>query len=272
VAIRPFEVIHLELLSDQVWPGEELSSWDNLAIRAGRVAEQQATRRTILFRGQPKQWKLAPTLLRATSRGVSGAQLERAERAAMKHFSSQAHLFSDGRLPQEHVDGSVDLAWWALMQHHGAPTRLLDWTASPYVAAYFAAEQFPDDDGAILVIDADALNSHFRASTEAAGGRHLHRTEDDPPGLFAFTLERKTHRLVVQQGYFTVATHPQLVHDELLHDAGAIVRRWVIPGRVKSLVLGHLRTMNVSAQTLFPGLDGLGRSAAELIKTIGAES
>lgn len=262
----------MDLLSDKIWPGEELASWDNLALRASGAAEQQATGRTVLFRGQPKQWKLAPALLRATPRRVQGAELERAERAAMAHFRSQAHLFSDGLLPQEEVDGSIDLAWWALMQHHGAPTRLLDWTASPYVAAYFAAEQLPDDDGAILVIDADALKSHFDASVKAARGRRLNRTQDDPPGLLAFTLERKTHRLVVQQGYFTVATHPQHFHDELLRDAGAIVRRWIIPARVKSPFLRQLRTMNVSAQTLFPGLDGLGRSAGELIKTIRAPS
>ncbi len=84
----------------------------------------------------------------------------------------------------------------------------------------------------------------------------------------AFTLERKTRRLLNQQGFFTASTHPDLEHDELLNDARAIVRRWVIPSALKTVMLRHLRTMNVSAETLFPGLDGLARSAGEVIKTL----
>jgi hypothetical protein len=258
----------LDKLSDTIWPGEEIASWDNLATRAGKVAERQAAGGTILLRGQPQQWTLRPSLIRAIPHGVSGSQLAEAERDAMIHFRSQAHLYTEEALPPEHIDGSVELAWWTLMQHYGAPTRLLDWTSSPYVAAYFAAEQSPDDDGVILVIDADRLNAHFHETSRALDRQSIIRAADEPPGLMALTPERKTRRLVTHQGYFTVATHPDAVHDELLHAAGAILRRWIIPSDLKPLVLRHLRTMNVSAQTLFPGLDGLGRSAGELIKTI----
>jgi hypothetical protein len=154
------------------------------------------------------------------------------------------------------------------MQHYGTPTRLLDWTSSPYVAAYFAAEQALDRDGAVLVIDANRLNDSFGKSNRALGRDGILRTMDEPPGVMAFTPEQKTRRLVAQQGYFTVATHPDVAHDELLSAAGAVIRRWIIPSNLKPMVLRHLRTMNVLAQTLFPGLDGLGRSAGELIKTI----
>jgi hypothetical protein len=163
------------------------------------------------------------------------------------------------------INGSEHLAWWTLMQHYGAPTRLLDWTASPYVAAYFAAEQSPARDGAILVVDAGRLNSWAHDNNR----RFRQRAELGPSdlvGLEAFTPDRKTHRLAAQQGYFTVAGHPQREHDALLQEAGAILRRWVIPPDMKTSILAHLRVMNVSAQTLFPGLDGLGRSVSEIIR------
>jgi len=258
-----------EWLSERAWPGVVLATWEMLATRAAEIAEWQATGRTVLLRGQPQQWRLRPRLIRAAPEGAGADTLAAAERNAMSHFQSQAHLFhAESDLPENaHVDGSPELAWWSLMQHYGAPTRLLDWSSSPYVAAYFASEQFPREDGVVLVIDADRLNAHFEESKRKLG-RGLYRTLDEPVAVWAFTPPRKTHRLVAQQGAFTVASHPDADHDDILEASGSIIRRWVVPSALKPMVLRHLRTMNVSAQTLFPGLDGLGRSTGELIKTI----
>lgn len=64
-----------------------------------------------------------------------GDLLADCEEVLLADFKRGAHLHSVG-----HVDDDDRLGWLALMQHHGTPTRLLDWTISPYVALYFAVE------------------------------------------------------------------------------------------------------------------------------------
>lgn len=241
-------------------------TWDELARLAAETAGLAADGRNIRLRGQPAQWRLRPALIRAVPKGITPEAAQRAERNALDHFRSQAHLHQQG-LNLGSPDSSPGfLEWWALMQHHGAPTRLLDWTASPYVAAYFAVEQEPESDGVILVIDADAILAAWERTFQNDAIQLSYFRGAPPAGIRAFTPAQKTTRLVTQQGYFTVATRVLDSHDQLLAEAGAIIQRWIIPAALKPTVLTHLSTMNVAANSLFPGLDGLGRSAGELLR------
>ena len=257
-----------QLLDESVWPGIVVASWGAFVQLAAETDSQRGPGRLILFRGQSQQWRLFPNLLRPMRGVVSLGMAVKAERAALAHFQSQAHLHyppSGLALPaRENALGD----WWGLMQHHNAPTRLLDWTASPYVAAYFAAEKDYDEDGAIVVIDAGPLTSGDGRPSPQEALTDGYMFQHNPPNeLFAFTPFSKTPRLVAQQGYFTVSSTPLGGHDDLLASSGAIVRRWVIPKTLKATLMHHLRAMNVAAHTLFPGLDGLGRSASELIRS-----
>jgi hypothetical protein len=85
------------------------------------------------FRGHSKaSWKLQPSIERlANEQGIS----PHVERYVERQFKRHAHHYLQNLPKDENV-----LEWLALMQHHGAPTRLLDWTKSVYVAAFFAAE------------------------------------------------------------------------------------------------------------------------------------
>lgn len=105
------------------------------------------------FRGHgDSTWHLDPSLDRASVRKIHfpiGVKISGEEKASLRlsareeeaslilKFKQQAHHYLS-KLP---ADGKI-LDWLALMQHFGAPTRLLDWTASPFVALYFATRDY----------------------------------------------------------------------------------------------------------------------------------
>ena len=66
-----------------------------------------------------------------------------------------------------------------VMQHSGAPTRLLDWTRSPWAAAFFAAVENPDQDGAIWWYHQKALDATARAQWERLGMLPIHPAQFD---------------------------------------------------------------------------------------------
>lgn len=258
------------MLDPARWPGTTIANWEPFVQLAASMMPEPGSDRTILFRGQAAEWELTPKLLRHLPAGVSASAAIRAEAAALDHFKSQAHLHYEAGFHL--ADSKPTLAdWWALMQHHGAPTRLLDWTASPYVALYYAVEQEPGSDGVVLVIEGETPERNFKQQyPHQSLENSLALGEDAPAGLRVFTPFFKTPRLVAQQGYFTASVRVLDPQDTLLQENGAIIRRWIVPASLKPRFMRHLRVMNVSAQTLFPGLDGLGRAAAELIRAEGA--
>jgi hypothetical protein len=98
------------------------------------------------FRGQSKaSWRLQPSIERLASEAGITPQVEK---YVEREFKRRAHHYISD-LP----DDEDALEWLALMQHHGAPTRLLDWTRSAYVAAFFAAESAGDAPFAIWAAD-----------------------------------------------------------------------------------------------------------------------
>ncbi|HUT70172.1 MAG TPA: FRG domain-containing protein [Desulfatiglandales bacterium] len=107
-----------------------VGDWED-ARRIGKLM------RRWLFRGQMNEkWLLKSSLERAfESRGISIARTDPIEEMILMDFRSRAHLFTSS-VPK-HED---TIAWLSLLRHHGGPTRLLDFTESFYVAAYFALD------------------------------------------------------------------------------------------------------------------------------------
>lgn len=118
------------------------ASWNAL------VDDLRGLSRGWIFRGQLARWDLTTTLERYTPPGLKSEQ----ERRLIAEFARRVdrHLLAGQTIRDR-------LEQLALMQHFGAPTRLLDFTHSPYVAAYFAFEEFEDSARTIWAVQVELL-------------------------------------------------------------------------------------------------------------------
>jgi hypothetical protein len=157
------------------------------------------------------------------------------------------------------------LGWFTHMQHYNAPTRNLDWTMSPYVALYFACREEEDDDAILWIADFVKADSEAKKRINYREIPHLILdTNAQEVVVFSRTLN-SNQRVEYQQGRFSFCTNPLANHEPILHGYGAL-KKFEIPSKLKPEVMSELRRMNITAQTLFPGIDGLGRSMQEFCK------
>jgi hypothetical protein len=199
------------------------------------------------------------------------------ERKLIREFQRAYHQYA-GHVPP---DGAA-IEWLSLMQHYGAPTRLLDFTYSIYVAAYFALEA-ADDDSVVWAINGPwAVQESARLLGVAGkadpaivkeGFKEYHETLAekwflDPPSVrLAYPVNpyRLNERLRVQRGVFIVVGDVSKSFMDNLHalpdtDDTQHAVRIVIPRAQRLTALSQLFYMGIARSSLFPGLDGYAQS------------
>jgi hypothetical protein len=176
------------------------------------------------------------------------------------------------------VHGDWVWNWLSLAKHHGLPTRLLDWSYSPYVAMHFATVDLRhfNEDGVIWCID-------YRKTNELLPKKLREILEKDDANIFttemlnrvATTLEEfdtMSHndfvlffeppsldeRIVNQFALFSFPSRGDLLLEKLLESLDAY-RRLIIPAELKWEVRDKLDQANITERVLFPGLDGLSQ-------------
>lgn len=229
-----------------------------------KIIENEPAGARHLFRGQSNAaWRLLPGLYRRDSVPVA----DKTRESSFDIFEAMCitRFFNEGlpylpSLPRGYSNDRI------LAQHFGVPTRLLDWSTDPFVAAFFAVEKWWEEtDAAIFMLLPDA---HHRPEDVRSLGPHK-AISLTPPAI--------DRRIPAQKSAFTF--HPYGPADEafvplddrvdignqVTTSANTVTRGFakiVIPQKSKRRILDHLLKAGVDRRNLFPGLDGVGADTA----------
>jgi len=277
------------------WPEEEIETWDSFVKLVERIVpfkdfyslgESQQ-----LFRGQSNSdWDLTPSFYRQFKKDRSihpevwiawepPADVLQLEKELILPFARDAHNYIPSNLCPEvsTEDDFLKNRWFSIIQQHGGITPLLDWTYSPFVALYFCVAQDWEHDGAVWTFDPSNFCSEYTNITELRKKAEPFMVMIDP----FYRLPRFT----VQKAAFTYSTmHSQdafvgQYYQTQLKDMATqapqnyqdIFLKLRVSKNLKPEILRRLHMMNIDGQTLFPGLDGLGRRSREeiMLRTAG---
>ena len=215
--------------------------------------------RNYIYRGHKKdEWPLLASLDRLNSEQTQN------NRDVVLHKFKSASRGRRGLSPKDITDDE----WWALGQHHGLKTPLLDWTESPFIASFFAFEKKKSKDELpnnrvvfALEINRTLVKGHefFEAGLED-GSKHGHQLQIINPNVDDNT------RLVSQRGLFTKLGQIDLDIEEWVshwfakYEKVVLIKMHITENTGDRIAfLRYLNRMNVNHLSLFPDLEGAAK-------------
>jgi hypothetical protein len=198
-----------------------------------------------------------------------GGEFGKLERHLIRNFMKYAH--------RQAPFGDSYWNWLALAQHHGLPTRLLDWTYSPYIALHFATANFKEvkRDGVIWCVNyvnsTRLIPKKLKGELEKEGSnvftaemlqhvcKSLNQLDELDSNDFLIFFEPPSidERIINQFALFSLLTNPEIILDKWLEAHPDLYRKIIIPAELKWEIRDKLDQANITERVLFPGLDGL---------------
>ena len=242
-----------------------LNSWSRFSdfLETEVFETHFSSNRDYIWRGQRRSdWSLSSSLDRVFA-GLnllpgSPSNLEKISRDHLEKFKYAARG-RRGPNPASLLEND----WWALGQHFGLATPLLDWTRSPFAAAYFAFEQLASDSTEYRVVYALDRFAVSQRNKELSEGPSF-EVGRLPILEFIDPMSDENQRLVSQGGLFTRAPIGQPIERWVAQafesSTSAVFLRIEIPDRDRLNCLRTLNRMNINHLSLFPDLSGASRS------------
>jgi hypothetical protein len=234
---------------------------------------------SIVWRGQTcSHWGLTPSLFRSEPKWKDRSWDSR-EQGLLRYISK-----SNVRWLKEHyAETFIDRL--ALAQHHRLPTRLLDWTESPLIAAFFACLDVADnpehlEEGAVWRLHTNAVRLELTEErcerTELPDGSHSPAIpENTPNGLngefdtFLFYPQRLRARQINQLAAYTVHPNPKpnlTDFSQILRPEESLIK-YILPKEIKKTAFAKLWSLGFRYENLFPDPEGAAKGAKYVIET-----
>lgn len=247
-----------------------IRNWDDLQREIFEGVWDSAIMRyrtNCVYRGMAVEtWGLSHSLHRACAHDLT------LERQMLRSFRKYGYADLNG----------VHSFWQmlAMAQQFGLPTRLLDWSYSPLVAAHFATEdqELYDQDGIIWCADIDRMNTYLPAALQDMLGKErgniftmemMDRLGGDFDALTALEEEGKpfslffepasaVNRIANQYALFSVCSRAETtISDVDREEKNGCFKRIIIPREVKLEIRDKLDYINISERMIYPGLSGI---------------
>lgn len=239
-----------------------LYTWEELSKWANQFGQQNR----YVFRGQgDSSWSLTTSLARHFLKYEVISNEWRKRELKMYRMFRERLISMCPRM----YDDWKPLDILSLMQHHGTPTRLLDFTYSPLIAAYFALRDARGN-SAIWVIDTALLSRRQkeRGFESYSGPTHMedYKVADKHPGAIVLCPSYPHLRLSAQHGCFLVPgriskeVSPDLIHSQIILSEELVLES-----------ITKLRGLGIDEEFLFPNLDQIAKETNRFSVTGSAD-